>query len=341
MARLDWVNLSDEDLLKIRICDLSLKIEGTSIEPLIEEVLNELKDQGLPIQPKIYLGDEWFSPEGAVSVSVPFYLAHSRLIELEKKMILDAEGANPGDFKKLLRHECGHCFDHAYGFSKRAKWKALFGSPDLEYHPENYRPRPYSRSFVKHLDNWYAQAHPDEDFAETFAVWMTPGTDWKTVYSDWPVVLDKLWYIEALVKEARTKPPRNKSVDFSYAASKSKMTLETYYHRKRQERAEDYPDVFDGDLKSLFTPLDSRPSRELSAAAYLKKNRKSLIDCAARWTGERKYTLTTLFGKLVARCESLNLAVKNADDRLAIDVATYLSTLVNHHLFTGKFKRTV
>ena len=25
-----------------------------------------------------------------------------------------------------------------------------------------------------HLDPWYAQSHPDEDFAETFAVWLTP-----------------------------------------------------------------------------------------------------------------------------------------------------------------------
>lgn len=341
MARQDWVKLSDEDLLKTRIRDLELKIDGTAIEPLIQEVLGELKAKNLPIQPKVYLGDEWFSPEGAVSISVPFYLAHPRLIELEKKMVLDAEGSQPEYFKKLFRHECGHCFDHAYGFSKRARWKTLFGPPDLEYHPENYRPRPYSRSFVKHLDNWYAQAHPDEDFAETFAIWLTPGIEWQSLYSDWPIVLDKLHYIDSLGKEASKKAPKNKSVDFSYAASKSKMTLETYYHRKHQERAEDYPDFFDGDLKRFFVALDSRPPRESSAANYLKKNRKLFIESAAHWTGERKYTLTTLLGKLVARCESLNLAVKTPDDRLAIDVATYLATLVNHHLFTGKFKRTV
>src|SRR5260370_25656418 len=97
--------------------------------------------------------------------------------------------------------------DHAYGISSRRQWQKVFGSPETEYSPDTYRPRPYSKSFVRHLPNWYAQAHPDEDFAETFAVWLaTPPDQWRQRYRGWKA-LEKLDYVDTLIHEAAVGVP--------------------------------------------------------------------------------------------------------------------------------------
>jgi hypothetical protein len=127
-------------------------------------------------KPPCELGDEWFVPVGLPVIFVPFYLAHDRLRHLEKKLILEVEGGAPEAFMRLIRHEAAHAYSYAYKFVHRTKWRQMFGKSSTEETPSFYRPRPYSRSYVVHLDDWYAQSHPDEDFAETFAVWLTPGS---------------------------------------------------------------------------------------------------------------------------------------------------------------------
>jgi len=155
-ARVDpsWASLKDEELLHKRICDLGLIIEGSELEPRIASLYAELDARGLTLKPACYLGDEWFSPVPTPAIAIPFYLAHPRLKALELREMLEVEGGTPEWCAKLLRHECGHAFDHAYRFSARRKWRHIFGSPGADYAPEHYRPRPYSKSFVRHLPNW-------------------------------------------------------------------------------------------------------------------------------------------------------------------------------------------
>src|SRR5438309_601645 len=139
-----WVGLRDEELLQLRICDLHVRIEGSELAPRVGQLHEELAARGLPLRPSCYLGDEWFSPEGVAAIAIPFSLAHPRLKQLELHQMLEVEGGTPEWCQKLLRHECGHALDHAYKFSSRRKWHQLFGSPEEEYAPEHYRPRPYS-----------------------------------------------------------------------------------------------------------------------------------------------------------------------------------------------------
>ncbi len=336
-----WSALKDEELLELRICDLGLRIEGSHLEERVAAVQEELKAKGLKLAPQVYLGDEWFSPEGMVAIAVPFYLAHPRLVELERKIMLDVEGDSPQYFAKLLRHEAGHCFDHAYRFSRRPKWRKIFGPPDREYAPETYRPRPYSRSYVHNLQNWYAQAHPDEDFAESFAVWLDPSQDWKSEYRKWPAVLKKLNYIAALASEVRGQEPRGEGGYLPCSASRLKSTLKHYYQKRRREQAQDYPDFYDEDLARIFVGGRDQPKRDSSAARFLQKNRRAILDSVAHWTGERKFTVESLLRKFIDRCETLDLRVGKDPIAVHLEVASYLATLVMHYLFTGKFKRTV
>ena len=135
--------------------------------------------KGLIFHPPCHVGDEWFVPVGIPAIFIPFFLVHDRLRQLERKIILEVEGETPEWFMKLIRHEAAHAYAYAYQLFRKRKWQQTFGLSSTEETPSFYRPRPYSRSFVVHLDDWYAQSHPDEDFAETFAVWLTPGLDWR------------------------------------------------------------------------------------------------------------------------------------------------------------------
>jgi hypothetical protein len=337
-VELPWVALRDEELLGYRIRDLGVRVEGSELEPRIAKLYAELESRGLRLRPPCYLGDEWFSPAGVPAIAIPFYLAHGRLKQLELHQMMEVEGGTPEWCEQLLRHECGHAFDHAYRFSSRRKWRAVFGSPDVDYEPEHYRPRPYSKSFVRHLPNWYAQAHPDEDFAETFAVWLAaPPEEWRARYAGWKA-LEKLEYVDELMREARRKPPAVRGGRRRSDASKMRSTLARYYAARRKLWAEDQPGFYDADLRRIFAP---EPTGHGTAAAFMRRRRKAIVAGVDRWTGQRKYVVDDLARKLVTRCTELGLHAPSDEVALALDVGAYLGALLTNHLYTGRFKRSV
>lgn len=325
-------------MLALRICDLGVRIEGSGLEPRIQQLYDELAARGVTLRPDCYLGDEWFSPAGVPAIAIPFYLAHPRLKTLELHQMLEVEGGTPEWCLMLLRHECGHAVDHAYRFSSRRQWQKVFGSPEAEYTPETYRPRPYSRSFVRHLANWYAQAHPDEDFAETFAVWLaTPPEEWRQRYRGWKA-LEKLEYIDSLMHEVAGTPPVVKRRHRISEARKLRKTLGRYYAARRKLYAEDFPDFYDADLRAIFR--EGEPNGD-TAARLMRKNREALVASIVQWTGQPKYTVNMLVRKLIARCQKLKLAAPFDHARLHFELAAYLASLVTNHLHTGRFKRSV
>ena len=182
---------------KVRLKDLKLTIAGTWLEDCLATLHDELAQVGLRVRPHAWISSEWFSPDNTPGIGIPFYLAHPRLTRLESKMILDVEGGTWRECMAILRHEAGHVVQHAYGLARRRAWQRLFG-PSSQRYPRYYRPNPASRNFVQHLRLWYAQSHPDEDFAETFAVWLRPRSNWRTRYAGWPA-LKKLEYVDELM----------------------------------------------------------------------------------------------------------------------------------------------
>jgi hypothetical protein len=333
-----WVALKDEELLALRICDLGVRIEGSELEARVQQLYHELGARGVTLQPECYLGDEWFSPAGVPAIAIPFYLAHPRLKALELRLMMDVEGGTPDWCQQLLRHECGHAIDHAYQFSAHRPWHMIFGSPEMDYTPETYRPRPYSKSFVRHLPNWYAQAHPDEDFAETFAVWMgSSPEEWRERYQGWKA-LEKLEYVNELMQEVATTAPTVKKGRHISDARKLRKTLARYYASRRKFYADDFPDFYDADLRDIFGK--GEPGGE-SAAKFMQKNRAALIASIVQWTGQRKYTVSMLVRKLSLRCRELKLPAPRDSVRLQFDLSAYLAALVTNHLHTGRFKRSV
>jgi hypothetical protein len=237
-----------------------------------------------------------------------------------------------------MRHEAAHAYAYAYQLYRKKKWQRAFGLTSAEETPRYYRPRPYSRSYVMHLDDWYAQSHPDEDFAETFAVWLTPNLDWRARYKGWKA-LQKLEYLDELMRSLAGKPPVHQPAYRVADHDCLNIKLKTYYARKRKVYEDSYPDFYDNDLKELFVAGSEVGSR-VKASAWLRQHRRSLMNSVCLWTNERKYRVNKLLVRLIDRCDRLDLYIRADDAQPHLQVTAYTTTLVMNYLFTGRFKRT-
>lgn len=334
--RRDLSNLSEEDLLNIRICELSLKIEGTWLENCVKELYKELNSKGIKFKPECYLADEWLTPDGEPIVGIPFFLAHPELMKLEKKMMLDVEGGTKAWCMKLLRHETGHALNYAYKLYRKKRWRDIFGKFSQEY-GDTYRFRPYSKRFVRHLEDYYAQYHPDEDFAETFAVWLTPGSDWENKYKGWKAI-SKLRYVDEVMQEIKDKEPIVKKGKKYWQFSSLRGTLKNFYKKKRQSYAEEFPDFHDTNLKRIFSS-NKKNKKAVKASDLIKTHRKGILNSVSAWTGEKKYITDELVKTLIERCRDLGLVVEEPQDEAVIKITTYVTALIMNYIYTGGFSK--
>ena len=161
------------------IRDLGLTIAGTPLEEIVAEFQQELERVGIRrLKPDFHLSTEWGVAFESISIGIPFYLARPELVDVHARHVGHLEGVGRAELLRYLRHEMGHVVNYAYRLYEQEEWIKRFGSMMQPYR-EEYRPEPFSPRYVWHLPGWYAQKHPDEDWSETFAVWMTPGLDWR------------------------------------------------------------------------------------------------------------------------------------------------------------------
>jgi hypothetical protein len=318
----EWAGWSDEQLLDLRLRDLDLRIEGTELEPRIAQLYAELEARGLVFRPHFWLSSEWFCPDGIPGIAIPFYLAHHRLARLEESQMLEVEGGTPDWCMRILRHETGHAIENAFRLRLRRKRRELFGSTRVPY-PEHYAPRPYSKSFVIHLDAWYGQSHPDEDFAETFAVWLTPESDWKARYAGWRA-LKKLEYMDALMGELRGRTPAVTSLAEVEPLGSIRRTLREHYRRKRDTYGVDRPHFYDRDLRRLFSDAPEHASRP-TAASFLARVRRDVRRRTSRWTGIYQYTIDRVLQDIIHRCRELNLRLTRPEEETKLEFTSLLT----------------
>jgi len=315
-----WVSLPDEELLDRRISRLGLRIAGTVLEKRVDALARALERAGLRFRPHVWLSTDWFSPEGVPGLAMPFYLAHPRLVALERRQMLEAEGSSGPACLKLLRHETGHAIDTAYRLHHRKRWREHFGPASRPYRA-TYVPRPGSRNFVHHLDDYYAQSHPVEDFAETFAVWLARPGRWRREYQDWPA-LRKLGYVDELMVEIADQPARVRCRERTDSVGTLNMTLREYYARKKAHYGEDDRSVYDHELERLFRS----GGRGKRAAVFLRERRARLRRQITRWTGQRAFAVDEVLGDMIRRCRELGLRLSHSE-RESAQAAIVIVTL--------------
>ena len=304
--------LTDNQLLDLRFCDLPLKIRGTRLEQRMIKLYRELDRRQLSFRPHVWLSEEWFTPDGVAGFAIPFYLAHPRLIKLERAQMLQVEGGGEIECMRILRHEAGHAISNAYRLHARRSWADTFGLFRSPY-PEWYQPQPDSRDYVLNLDAWYAQAHPAEDFAETFAVWLQPSTQWRRQYLGWGAYR-KLQYVDRLMSElVQKKAERNTRREIDPLSTVT-TTLREHYRRKRRYYTIHWPSSFDRSLYRIF-PATSRRQDLPSAAHFLRRGRREICRLVAEGTGIHLYTIDHVIRHMIVRCRQLDLRVSLADEQ--------------------------
>ncbi|MBL7130882.1 MAG: hypothetical protein ISS45_05735 [Candidatus Omnitrophica bacterium] len=334
--KIDLSKICEEELLNLRICDLPLRIDGTWLQDCIKELYKELDSKGIKFKPSCYLADEWLTPEQEPVVGIPFFLADPTLMKIENRTMLEVEGGTRQWCAKLLRHETGHAINYAYRLYKRKKWQKTFGRFSLEY-PDTYRFRPYSKNFVRHLEDYYAQYHPDEDFAETFAVWLTPNLDWRALYKGWKA-LEKLKFVDELINEIKDKEPLVKKGKKYWSTSSLRISLKNYYRRKRHFYAEDFPDFHDSNLKRIFVEKNKENTQLPLAYDIIKKYRNNILESISTWTGEKKYVINDLLKTITQRCRELKLLNPESESLVVLRISAYITTLIMNYMYTGRFR---
>jgi len=327
----EWASLPDEELLNLRMCDLPVQIDD-SLAERTAQLRQELEAAGLRAPIHFYLSDEWFTPDGATAIAIPFYLAHPRLAKLEEAQMLEVEGGEYEWCMRILRHEAGHALDNAFKLRRRQQRRAIFGSSRAPY-PESYIPRPYSKSFVLHLDAWYAQSHPDEDFAETFAVWLTPTSDWRQRYKDWPA-LKKLEYMDALMRSVHDKTPALNNPEEIEPLRRLRKTLRQHYRTKRRHYGVDYPNFYDRDLRRLFSDAPEFAGN-VTAAQFIGRIRKATRRAVASWTGIYQYTIDQVIEDMIARSRELKLRLAVPEEQARQEFTVLLTVQTMNHLHSG------
>ena len=325
-----WASWSNDRLLRLRLSDLDLSIEGTWLEDRLGALYRELDERGFIFRPHVWLSEEWFSPLGVPGFAIPFYLAHPRLMRLERSQMLEVEGGTPAEALRIMRHETGHAIQHAYRLGRRRRFQQLIGKPSTRY-PTSYRPNPLSRNDVQHLRLWYAQAHPDEDFAETFAVWLRPRFDWRRRYKEWPA-RRKLEYVDELMAEIAGELPAVTSRARPESLPRLRRTLAQHYAERRAQYSAEAPTIYDRDLRALFGGPDSG-GRE-AASTFLRRNRSRIRPLVAKWTGEYEVTLDTVLENMIRRTRQLRLRVTGPERQILGDFAVLLTVKTMHFLYS-------
>jgi hypothetical protein len=334
--------LREAHLWSTPIRDLGLTIKGTRLEPILAEFEGELEVAGFHhLKPRFYLSTEWGVPFETVAMAIPFYLAKPELTEMHAQRFGHVEGMSRQDVLKYLRHEMGHIVNYAYRLFDDAEWIRLFG-PITRPYREEYHPKPFSRRFVQHLPGWYAQKHPDEDWAETFAVWLTPASNWREEYAAWPEALAKLEYCDRAVKSVADRDPVVTDAELDEDVGEIGYSIRDLYQHL-SERDAQFPAGLDGSLRGIFEELDQRPDRAPDAplrpaAALINRLEGDLMGNVYRWTGHFPERTRILIRHLAERAAAMRLKYPEADETLVtVAITTIITALAMNYVNRGTY----
>jgi hypothetical protein len=325
-----------QDVLRKPIKELGLKLEGSPLEKYVHELYRELERKGLRhFRPACYLTDEWGCPSEQPVIGIPFYLADPKVAALERHMN-DLEDER--EILMYLRHEAGHAFNYAYELYRTDEWRDLFG-PFRRPYREHYRPVPFSRRFVRHLAGWYAQKHPDEDFAETFAVWLTPRSNWRRRYRGWGA-LRKLRYVDRIARQLADREPLRPMGRTDVTVEEMEFTVEEFYRHHTPAEAQALADLaLDTDLTDIFRkPAPRRRDGAGSAGVLVATHRKEITDKVTYWTGLRRPLVKSLVESIERKVVELNLTTEPGKEAThLVEVTAYATTLAMNYVSRGRF----
>jgi hypothetical protein len=320
-------------VLDKKVSELGLRVEGSPVEKYVQQLYHELERRGFrKFRPVCYLTDEWGCPDQQPVLGIPFYLADPKLRKLESAV------DNLEDERQIMmymRHEAGHVFNYAYRLYTTPEWRRLFG-PFFRPYRDDYRPVPFSKNFVRHIEGWYAQKHPDEDFAETFAVWLTPRSPWRRQYKGWPA-MQKLRYVERVARAVADVEPIVNTGEVDITPEDISDTVEQFYVRAGQERQARIDIALDAHLGKIFLARKRKESRP--AADIVNRHKTELVDNITYWTGVQRPIIRGLIESICRNCERMKLWGELGEEpRYLVEITALATVLAMNFLTRGRFE---
>jgi hypothetical protein len=322
--------ISYQKLLATRICDLDLEVNECMASDF-RKLKKELKEHRILLWPDFYFGNEWGCVDKKIAVSIPFYLATPELRDLE------GETPTHEGIMKILRHETGHAVNYAYKLWQSDRWKETFGDFRKRY-PKRYlsRVNPWSKSFVRHLhyigDRHYAQKHPDEDWAETFATWLDPRSHWKVRYRNWPQALEKLAFVDFLMDEIVGKEPVNTATKHDGEYTEIEETVSEWWGIDGEILDEELQEYLT-DMNELFIRPPNGRRKLLPAWKLIRKYARVLTDEVGLWISKsNRHTVRRCLRLWEAICRNESLGYRpEQEEQMLIE----LSILLTYHVMDG------
>jgi hypothetical protein len=321
-------------LLGRRISELGLEIRGTRVEALVTRLYAELTERGIAFRPPVYLSDQWGCPDGTPLIGVPFYLADARLERIEAEHAGSVEGDE--EAMRYLRHEAGHAVNYAFRLYERRDFAELFGDYGRPY-ADRYAADPLSRAHVRHILGWYAQKHPDEDFAETFAVWLTPGSEWRTEYDGWDALRKLEWMDDRMRELSGLSPEVADPGEDDVPVEMMHWTVAEHYDSADEPLPLGDGRQFDGDLLRVFARPPDAPMGE-TALNFLMHHEGELVTRIAYWTGESAPIVRSLVRALRDRATTLDLRVSGLEAATLIELTAFGTAVMMHWRYTRAFR---
>ena len=333
MVKFESLDPEIRGVLDKKVSELGLRVEGSPVEKYVHQLYHELERRGFrKFKPVCYLTDEWGCPDQQPVLGIPFYLADPKLRKLESAV---DKLEDERQIMMYMRHEAGHVFNYAYRLYTTPEWRRLFG-PFYRAYRDDYTPVPFSKKFVRHIEGWYAQKHPDEDFAETFAVWLTPRSPWRRQYKGWPA-MQKLRYVERVSRAVADVEPIVNTGEVDITPEDISDTVAQFYERAAQERQARIDLALDAHLGKIF--LDRRRKESRPAADIVSRHKPELIDNITYWTGVQRPIIRGLIESICRNCERMKLWGELGEEpRYLVEVTALATVLAMNFLTRGRFE---
>lgn len=316
------------ELVGRRLSEVRTRLRGSPAEALLDRLYAELDERGLVFRPSAELTERW-TCQDAPRLCIPFHLADAELAGLGAELAAARDESDP---MMLLRHQAGHAFAAAYRLPERSAWRWIFG-PGSRPQRERFHADPVARDHVRHLPGWIGQKHPGEDFAETFAVWLAPGGDWREEYARWPA-LRKLVYVDRVAREIGGHLPHPTAEPPTPARIQGlHYTIDEPFHYSEPALVFGDERRFDPDLRNIFLAPGAEPGAA-PARTFIERHDRELVDRIAYWTGEATTVVRALVELLALRADALDLRVERGEAFALRELTAFTTAVVMNYRYT-------